>query len=147
MILSAYEITKRLEASESSDRIIISPYKSESQQPASYDLTCATDTILPSGKVTLVPSTEWIELPSDLAATLMCRSTLGRQGVLIGAGFVDPGFRGNLTLCLVNCGEKDISLEAGMRIVQIIFHEVRNNTTLYNGTYQDSHGVVQAVKK
>ena len=147
MILSAHEIKKRFEASASSDQIVLSPYQLESQQPASYDLTCATDTILLSGKVTLVPSTEWIELPHDLAATLMCRSTLGRQGVLIGAGFVDPGFRGNLTLCLVNCGEKDIFLGAGMRIVQIIFHEVRNNTTLYNGTYQDSHGVVQAVKK
>ena len=133
--------------SESQGQIKISPYQSESQQPASYDLTCTTDTILPAGKVTLVPSTEWVELPQDLAATLMCRSTLGRQGVLIGAGFVDPGFRGNLTLCLVNGGEKDILLKAGMRIVQIIFHEVRNNTTLYNGTYQDSYGVVQAVKQ
>ena len=133
--------------SESQGQIKIFPYQSESQQPASYDLTCTTDTILPAGKVTLVPSTEWVELPQDLAATLMCRSTLGRQGVLIGAGFVDPGFRGNLTLCLVNGGEKDILLKAGMRIVQIIFHEVRNNTTLYNGTYQDSYGVVQAVKQ
>jgi len=146
MILSAHEIKKRLEASESEGQIIISPYKPESQQPASYDLTCAMDTLLPSGAVTLVPSTEWVELPHDLAATLMCRSTLGRQGVLIGAGFVDPGFRGNLTLCLVNCGEKDILLESGMRVVQIIFHEVRNNTILYSGAYQDSHGAVQAAK-
>ncbi|MCL2460029.1 MAG: dCTP deaminase [Euryarchaeota archaeon] len=147
MILSAYEIKKRLEMPESQGQIIISPYQSESQQPSSYDLTCATDTILPSGAVTLVSSAEWVELPHDLAATLMCRSTLGRQGILIGAGFVDPGFRGNLTLCLVNCGEKDILLESGMRIVQIIFHEVRNNTALYNGTYQDSYGAVQAVKQ
>jgi dCTP deaminase len=147
MILSAQEIRKRMAISESKNRLVIRPYQQESQQPASYDLTCAQDTTLVPGQVTLVSSREWVELPFDLAATLMCRSTMGRQGILIGAGYVDPGFRGNLTLCLVNGGKEKVSLQSGLRIVQIIFHEVSNNDILYDGTYQDSHGAVRAVQK
>jgi len=46
-------------------------------------------------------------------------------GVLLGAGFVDPGFRGQLTLCLTNLGSDDIILKKNDRVVQMILHEVR----------------------
>jgi dCTP deaminase len=84
-----------------------------------------------------------VELPADLAATLRCRSSFGRRGVLLGAGFVDPGFRGQLTLCLTNMGPEPVDLVEGDRIVQMILHEVRNGDRLYQGRYQDSRGAVE----
>jgi dCTP deaminase len=184
MILSAYEIDKRLHVSgcinELQDRsgrdipapachcpggscggaentqslspatgrdLIISPFSQECLQPASYDLRVAHDMVLPRGTCTLVPTLEWVELPVDLAATLRCRSSFGRKGVLIAAGFVDPGFRGQLTLCLVNMGAEDVPVYKNNRVVQMIIHEVKGGNRLYDGRYQDSHGVIHSKER
>jgi dCTP deaminase len=123
---------------------VINPYEESCQQPASYDLRVGENVILATGAVTLVPSLEWVELPSDLAATLRCRSSFARKGVLLGGGFVDPGFRGQLTLCLTNMGREPLALHKEERVVQMILYEVSLNETLYQGRYQDSEGVVPA---
>lgn len=144
MILSGTEIRRRLGADSLKGDLVIRPFGDASLQPASYDLRVGEDGSLPQGKCTLVPTLEWIELPGDLAATLRCRSSFGRKGVLLGAGYVDPGFRGQLTLCLTNCGGEDIPVRKHDRIVQMILHEVRGGGVLYGGRYQDSNGVVEA---
>jgi dCTP deaminase len=141
MIISAGEVKRRLDRK---DGLFIEPYSVESQQPASYDLRAGADHLLLKGRVSLVHSLERVELPADLAATLRCRSSFARKGVLLGGGFVDPGFRGQLTLCLVNMGEEDLQLHTGDRVVQMIFHQVLNGGSLYGGQYQDSHGAVSA---
>jgi len=140
MILSATEIRSRL----SQDSLVIRPYEEECQQPASYDLRIDTATVCPPRTCTLVHSREWVELPPDLAGTLRCRSSYARRGLHIGGGFVDPGFRGQLTLCLFNGAEEDIAFDAGDRAVQLILHEVRGATEPYAGRYQDSRGTVTA---
>lgn len=140
MILSRENILKMIENGE----MVLDPYSEDSQQPASYDLRAGRDHILKKGECTLIHSMEKIGLPSNVAATLMCRSSFGRKGVLIGGGYVDPGFRGNLTLCLVNMGPEDVPLPAGERCVQIIMHGVAGEAGLYNGRYQDSEGSVES---
>jgi dCTP deaminase len=144
MILSAAEMVRRLESDNVPEKLIIRPYNRESQQPASYDLRAADETCLPRGACTLLPTLEWVELPMDLAGTLRCRSSFGRRGVLLGAGFVDPGFRGQLTLCLTNMGTGSITVRKRDRVAQMILHEVRNPGECYNGRYQDSLGAVEA---
>lgn len=143
MILSASEIIRRLKQGSGAGNLVINPYHSECQQPASYDLRAASDITLPHGKCTLVPTLEWVELPTDLSGTLRCRSSFGRKGILLGAGYVDPGFRGQLTLCLTNMGE-DLPVRKNDRIVQMILHEVRGGQEGYSGRYQDSIGAVEA---
>jgi dCTP deaminase len=144
MILSAPEIIRRLDQDCGRGNLVITPYSSECQQPASYDLRAAGDSLLPKGICTLVPTLEWVELPMDLAGTLRCRSSFGRRGVLLGAGFVDPGFRGQLTLCLTNLGSDDLIVQKNDRVVQMILHEVREGNQNYSGRYQDSMGAVEA---
>ena len=143
MILSASEITRRVDREPGHGYLVITPYLRECQQPASYDLRAASDMPIPHGTCSLVPTIEWVELPTDLAGTLMCRSSFGRKGILLGAGYVDPGFRGQLTLCLTNMGD-DIVIKKNDRIVQLILHEVRGDGEGYSGRYQDSHGAVEA---
>jgi len=127
--------------------LIITPFSRECLQPASYDLRVAHDTVLPRGGCSLVPTLEWVELPVDLAATLRCRSSFGRKGIMIGAGFVDPGFRGQLTLCLINMGADDVPLAKNNRVVQMIIHEVKGGDRLYDGRYQDSHGAIKSKER
>jgi len=144
MILSAAEFARRTGLADGPERLVIRPYSSGSQQPASYDLRAAEDISLIRGICTLLPTLEWVELPMDLAGTLRCRSSFGRRGVLLGGGFVDPGFRGQLTLCLSNMGREDVTIRKSERVAQMVLHEVRNPGILYNGRYQDSLGAVEA---
>jgi dCTP deaminase len=49
---------------------------------------------------------EFFKLPSDVMAYVIGRSSWGRLGLVIAtATFVDPNFRGSITLELVNEGE------------------------------------------
>ncbi len=88
-------------------------------------LTVADDEpfILHPGEFVLGQTHEWVELPNDLVARLEGKSSLGRLGLLIHstAGYVDPGWKGNLTLELSNVAKLPIALYAGMRIGQISF--------------------------
>ena len=69
---------------------------------------------------------ERVELPNDLVARLEGKSSLGRLGLLIHstAGYVDPGWEGNLTLELSNVANLPITLYDGMKIGQISFQRL-----------------------
>ena len=144
MILSAFEFVRRRDLDSTTGKLVIDPYNGECQQPASYDLGTASNTALPRGTCTLSSNPRVDQLPADLAGTLRCRSSFGRRGVLLGAGYIDPGFRGHLTLCLSNMGNADIIVKKNDRIVQMILHEVREGNESYSGRYQDSLGIVEA---
>ena len=79
--------------------------------------------ILHPSEFVLGQTVEWVELPVDLVARLEGKSSLGRLGLLIHstAGYVDPGWKGNLTLELSNVANLPIALYFGMRIGQISF--------------------------
>ena len=82
--------------------------------------------ILHPGEFVLGQTLEWVELPDDIVARLEGRSSLGRLGLLIHstAGYLDPGWKGNLTLELSNVASLPIALYFGMRIGQISFFEM-----------------------
>jgi dCTP deaminase len=82
--------------------------------------------ILHPGEFVLGQTLEWVELPGDLVARLEGKSSLGRLGLLIHstAGYVDPGWKGTLTLELSNVANLPIALYCGMRIGQISFFEM-----------------------
>ncbi|MDO8670484.1 MAG: dCTP deaminase [Dehalococcoidia bacterium] len=79
--------------------------------------------ILHPGEFVLGSTLECITMPTDLVARLEGKSSLGRIGLLIHstAGYVDPGWRGNLTLELSNVANLPITLYRGMKIGQISF--------------------------
>jgi dCTP deaminase len=93
-------------------------------------LTIADDEpfVLHPGEFVLGQTLEWVELPDDLVARLEGKSSLGRLGLLIHstAGYVDPGWKGNLTLELSNVANLPIALYHGMRIGQISFFRMSN---------------------
>jgi dCTP deaminase len=82
--------------------------------------------VLHPGEFVLGQTIEWVELPDDLVARLEGKSSLGRLGLLIHstAGYVDPGWKGKLTLELSNVAKLPIALYFGMKIGQISFFEM-----------------------
>ena len=82
--------------------------------------------ILHPGEFVLGQTLEWVELPDDLVARLEGKSSLGRLGLLIHstAGYVDPGWKGTLTLELSNVANLPITLYCGMKIGQVSFERM-----------------------
>ena len=82
--------------------------------------------ILHPNEFVLGQTLEWVELPDDLVSRLEGKSSLGRLGLLIHstARYVDPGWKGNLTLELSNVANLPIALYRGMKIGQISFFKM-----------------------
>ena len=81
------------------------------------------DFILHPGEFVLGATAETITLPDYIAARLEGKSSHGRIGLMIHstAGYVDPGWHGQLTLELSNAARLPIALTPGMKIGQISF--------------------------
>jgi len=138
-ILSDASILRHIEAG----ILKIDPFSSDSLSPSGYDLRSGLDMEIPSGHQTLVHTLERVELPPSIAGELFIRSSFAREGLLGSFAFVDPGFKGQLTISVANLGRRGIMISKGERIVQIVFNELDAPTSRpYSGRYQDSRGVV-----
>lgn len=165
MILSDKTISRMLE----NRTLTISPLEKEQIQPASVDIRLgntfsivedssagiitldkeisykkiSTDTyILLPNQFILATTMEYFELPDNLTAFVEGRSSLGRMGLFIqNAGWVDPGFKGEITLELFNANRCAIELKAGRRVGQLVFAQL-DDVALnpYNGKYQYQRG-------
>jgi dCTP deaminase len=79
--------------------------------------------VIHPGEFVLGRTEEWVELPDDLVARIEGKSSLGRLGLIVHAtaGFVDPGFKGTLTLEITNLTRVPIVLWPGKPIAQLSF--------------------------
>lgn len=107
---------------------------------------------LEAGQHALACTEEWVQLPSYLAGRVDGKSSWARQGLLVhSAGFVDPGFGGQITLELKNLGHKSIRLRSGTSIAQISFEQLDAPAERPYGTeglrshYQGQTGIRRAV--
>lgn len=82
--------------------------------------------ILHPGEFVLGSTLETIGLADDVVARLEGKSSLGRLGLLIHstAGFIDPGFKGQVTLELSNVANLPIAIYPGMKIGQVSFYQM-----------------------
>lgn len=98
--------------------------------PATYELECYqvvkdSEFLLKPHQFVLAHTRETFRIPPDIQATVCGKSSLGRLGLFVeNAGFVDPGFRGQLTLELFNCSQRPILLRSGMRIAQVSYQQL-----------------------
>ncbi len=78
--------------------------------------------VLP-GQCLLACTWETITLPEDLVARVEGKSSWGRRFLMVHstAGFIDPGFTGQITLELCNLSRTTVTLTIGEPIAQISF--------------------------
>lgn len=94
--------------------------------------------MIPPHSFLLATTMEYVRLPNNLTAFVEGRSSIGRIGLFIqNAGWVDPGFEGQITLELYNANSLPIKLEAGRRICQLVFCSMDQAANApYCGKYQ-----------
>ena len=120
MVLSDKSIKEQLE----NGRIIIEPVDYSDIQPASVDLHLDSKfLVFTNSRQPYIDVKQSLDGLTAPVARLEGKSSLGRIGLVIHstAGFVDPGWKGHLTLELSNLSRLPISLYFGMKIGQISF--------------------------
>lgn len=122
---------------EKGDYIIIIPEKE-----VKYRTFNADRYILMPGQFILATTKEHIKLGDKITAFVEGRTSWGRLGLFIqNAGWVDPGFEGNITLQMFNASHCPIELRAGLRIGQLVFAKMDEPCVFpYNGKYQGQIG-------
>lgn len=98
--------------------------------------------IIEPGACVLASIVERLDMRADnLAARVEGKSSWARQFLTVhSAGFIDPGFRGDITLELKNDGPRSIKLPAGVVIAQLSFHLLSAPATrLYGEAGLGSH--------
>ncbi|MEN8235211.1 MAG: dCTP deaminase [Actinomycetota bacterium] len=105
---------------------LIDPKAPQADLTTEVEATEQEPFILHPGEFVLGTTFETIGLGDDVVARLEGKSSLGRLGLLIHstAGFIDPGFRGQVTLELSNVANLPIAIYAGMKIGQISFYKM-----------------------
>lgn len=100
---------------------------------------------IPPKSFALATTNEVINLPNYLSAIVEGRSSIGRMGLFIhNAGWIDSGFKGQITLELFNASENTIVLKKDMRICQIVFLEMTGESLGYKGKYQNQVGTTKS---
>ncbi|MFB3048599.1 MAG: dCTP deaminase [Acidimicrobiia bacterium] len=104
----------------------IDPKAVQADLTTEIKVTEADPFILHPGEFVLGATLESIGLGDDVVARLEGKSSLGRLGLLIHstAGFIDPGFQGQVTLELSNVANLPITIYPGMKIGQISFYQM-----------------------
>lgn len=170
MILSGKTIQEKIKQ----QQLLISPLTEEQIQPASVDIRLGNhflvidehatshlsleenalyrEVTVRDGKVVIPPHSfllattkETVHLPNDLTAFVEGRSSIGRLGLFIqNAGWVNPGFQGQITLELYNANRVPITLTIGRRIGQLVFAKVDQEAIPYQGKYLHQTGATQS---
>lgn len=164
-ILSDRTIIERLE-----ENLVIQPINKNDIQPCSVDLHLGQelknldglthdlkycDYTLSPGEFILASTLEHVEIPTDLVGIVEGKSSIGRLGITahITAGYIDAGFKGNITLEIANLSNKSFKLYYNMDICQLVLETLTTpvqrpyGTNELNNKYQNSKGTILSRRK
>ena len=106
--------------------------------------------LLKAGEFVLAETLEKFRIPDRISAQFVLKSSRAREGYQhLLAGWIDPGYRGRLTLEIKNIRKyHELPLYKGMRIGQIVFHhmsQVPVKSYAETGHYLDHDRVMPSV--
>jgi dUTP pyrophosphatase len=102
---------------------VLPRYAHGPEEDAGMDLCAVEEVTLAPGKAQLVPTGLTIELPPGYEAQVRPRSGLALKHSITmpnAPGTIDPGYRGELRVILLNLGREPYTLHAGDRIAQMV---------------------------
>lgn len=145
-----------------SGKLGIEPFDEVLVQPATYDLRLGPKILasplsadklgvvieltkdkpgydIQSGQMVGILSLEKLYLPLDICGRFGIRSAIARKGInAFGGVQLDPGFKGRLTMNLLNVGPEPITLTLYEAIFSVEFARLEEEAEVgYSGPYQD----------
>ena len=102
---------------------VLPAYAHGSNEDAGMDLCAVEDATLEPGVPRIVPTGLTVEIPAGYEAQVRPRSGLALNHAITmhnAPGTIDPGYRGELRVILLNLGREAYTVHAGDRIAQMI---------------------------
>jgi dUTP pyrophosphatase len=102
---------------------VLPEYVHGPQEDAGMDLRSVTDVTLEPGVAQLVPTGLTVEIPPGYEAQVRPRSGLALKYAITmpnAPGTIDPGYRGEVRVILLNLGSEPYIIHTGDRIAQMI---------------------------
>jgi dUTP pyrophosphatase len=102
---------------------ILPAYAHGPSEDAGMDLHAVEDVTLEPGVARLVPTGLTLEVPAGFEAQVRPRSGLALKHAITipnAPGTIDPGYRGELRVIMLNLGREPYTIHAGDRIAQMI---------------------------
>jgi len=155
--LSGSQIRRAVQSGE----IVVRPFDESLVQPASYDLRLGSRVLasplspdilgaivelnekspsynIQSGQMVAVISEEWLELPLAICGRFGIRSEFARRGMnAFGGPQLDPGFKGRLTINLLNVGPEPVTITRSVPFFTVEFQSLDEPAEVgYDGAYQ-----------
>lgn len=109
--------------SQDSDRRSIASYFQETRRDLGDPF------VLYPNQVALTTTLEYLSVPTNIAVDVLTRSSFNRLGVQLSTK-VQPGYRGCVSLELINQGQVPIELVVGSRIVEARFYHLGDSVGL-----------------
>ncbi len=93
------------------------------------------EVVIKPGEYYFVTTIESFNASEDLLFVLYPRTTLMRMGLLLLANRGDPGYKGTVSMGLVNLSKFDVKLQMGARVCNVVFYKVEGETVMYRGQH------------
>jgi dUTP pyrophosphatase len=91
---------------------------------AGIDFYALETVIFAPGKQERVPTGVAIEIPEGYVGLIWDKSSISfNLGLKIFGGVIDAGYRGEIIMCLLNTSKKEVVLEKGHKIAQMIIQK------------------------
>jgi dUTP pyrophosphatase len=109
---------------------------------AGADLRSRESILIPPGERNTIPTGVSIAIPDNFVALVHPRSGLASKHgitVLNAPGTVDAGYRGEISVTLLNSGQETFVVSPGDRIAQIVFQRVEKAHFIRVAKLPESH--------
>ena len=102
---------------------------------AAYDFCSDGSYTIENGQVLTVPTGIAFEMPNNVCGLVLSRSGLAAQyGVFVAnaPGLIDPGYKGEIKVVLINLGGSPVLITRGDRVAQVLFNPVLETPEILN---------------
>lgn len=106
---------------------------------AGLDLCASKAMTIPPGETVMVPTGIRVAIPEGQVGLIWDRSGLATKHKLhTFAGVIDSGYRGEILVAITNFGASAFTVEAGMRIAQMLIQPVERVTVTEVAALEDT---------
>jgi dUTP pyrophosphatase len=105
------------------EEVILPAYEHGSEESAGMDIRSLQTVVIVPGNLEMISTGVSIEMPPGIEAQLRIRSSVAKRSVIIpnSPATIDPGYRGEIKVMLLNLGRGIYTVQAGDRIAQLVF--------------------------
>jgi dUTP pyrophosphatase len=97
---------------------------------AGLDLFSSNNCVLTKGEVKAIATGIQVEIPVGYVGLVWDKSGISLNGIHRLAGVIDSGYRGEVKVVMANLGDRDFSVEKGMKIAQLLIQPILEVTVI-----------------